>query len=303
MPEYIIGLLTLKNYLLVLGLVFTSLTVQAQQAASLPPTPKAEYVSKGGEVLPSAEGAAYQRRTELQNDSAGFVRTYYLDDKPHSVSYYENVERRIQHGISKGWYKNGQLSFHSEYSHGKPVGIHEGFHENGKLMYRQGYVNGKREGEMVLYYPDGQLKRQEAWVDNKRTTGVCFNPQGQEIPFFEYEVLPKYPGGQEGLLQYIGRTTRYPGKALRRGIEGRVLIKFVVDSTGLVQRASVANKVDPLLDAEALRVVRGLARFEPGRQDGRAVMVYYTVPITFAIKQEPLFRRRPPKVSMAAPKS
>ncbi|WP_155832955.1 energy transducer TonB [Hymenobacter swuensis] len=284
----------MKNYVMALGLTLSSLGALAQQAATETAT-KTEYFDKTDAVLPSAEGADYRKVTEPDASGGGTVRTFFVSGKPRSLAVYEDLDRHIVHGTSEGWYESGQLSWRYPYEHGKAVDRHESFYQTGQVQYRQLYVAGKREGELVLYYPDGTLKRQEMYVDNERTTGVCYNNQGQEIAFSEYEVMPVFPGGQEALLRYIGQNTHYPGKALRRNVQGKVFVKFIVDTTGQVQQVMVSKGVDALLDAEALRVVQGIPKFIPGRQDGRPVRVYFTVPITFAINNTPLFRRRPPQ--------
>ncbi|QJX48696.1 TonB family protein [Hymenobacter taeanensis] len=275
----------MKKHLLFFGLVLSSIVAQAQE-------PTSKYFNKVGEEQPTAEGAYYRKEVESKGGTAAIVRTFYISGKPRSVAFYEDFVRNTEHGISEGWHENGNLSWRSAYEHGKSVGTHESFFPDGKLKYRQQYSAGKREGELLLYYADGQLKRREMYVANERTTGICYSAQGQEIPFFEYEKMPVFPGDQQALLQYIGQNVRYPGKALRRGVQGKVLIKFIVDTTGVVSHVRVAKGLDPLLDAEALHVVENLPRFEPGRQDGCPVPVYFTVPITFAINNEPLFKPR-----------
>jgi TonB family protein len=115
------------------------------------------------------------------------------------------------------------------------------------------------------------------------------------------EQMPVYPGGSQALLQYIGSSVRYPREALKKRQQGKVLITFVVDETGQVRDARVKKGVSPTIDAEALRVMNGLARFEPGRQNGEAVPVYFTVPVQFAIQNE--FGRpvRPPEKRLPPP--
>ena len=96
--------------------------------------------------------------------------------------------------------------------------------------------------------------------------------------------MPQYPGGNAELLRYVAHHIRYPALALRNGIEGRVYVKFVVDETGRVIDLNVVKGIGGGCDEEAVRVLRTLSRFEPGRQNGRAVKVYFNVPIAFMIK-------------------
>lgn len=103
-------------------------------------------------------------------------------------------------------------------------------------------------------------------------------------PFGVVEQMPMFPGGESALLKYLGDNTRYPETAKAKNIQGKVILRFAIDKDGNVTRESVLKGVDPDLDAEALRVVRTLPRFEPGRQGGKAVAVWYMVPINFTLK-------------------
>jgi TonB family protein len=103
-------------------------------------------------------------------------------------------------------------------------------------------------------------------------------------PFVVVEVMPQFPGGDIALLKYIGENTRYPERAKEYNIQGKVIIRFCVTEKGSVSRISVLKGVDPELDKEAIRVVNSLPIFNPGRQGGKPVPVWYMVPITFTLK-------------------
>lgn len=105
-----------------------------------------------------------------------------------------------------------------------------------------------------------------------------------EEPFVVVEEMPQYPGGDVALLQFVNENTRYPEEAMVKKIQGRVIIRFAVTKEGKVSNISVIKGVDSLLDAEAVRVVSMLKDFEPGKQGGKAVNVWYMIPVTFALK-------------------
>ncbi len=109
--------------------------------------------------------------------------------------------------------------------------------------------------------------------------------------FVVVEKMPMYPGGDVELLKFISKNTKYPDVAKDAKIEGRVIVRFVVNAVGDVEDVTVLKGVDPLLDEEAVRVTSMLSGFEPGMQGGNPVSVYYMVPITFALPKatvEPL---------------
>ena len=102
--------------------------------------------------------------------------------------------------------------------------------------------------------------------------------------FFIVETMPEFPGGELGLRKYIANHTKYPNIARENGIEGKVYVRFCVTSQGKVSQASIARGVDPILDKEALRVVKSLPAWKPGEQRGKKVNVWYTVPINFQLQ-------------------
>ncbi len=107
----------------------------------------------------------------------------------------------------------------------------------------------------------------------------------EEAPqiFIVVEKMPEYPGGMKALRRYIAKTTNYPAIARENDIQGTVYVKFVVTKTGKVDQVQISRGVDPLLDEEALRVVKSMPNFTPGRQGGKAVSVWYSVPIVFKL--------------------
>jgi len=103
-------------------------------------------------------------------------------------------------------------------------------------------------------------------------------------PFIVVEEMPVPPGGASGLLKYIAENIKYPQIAQENNIGGKVIIRFCVTSKGGVDQVSVYKGVDPALDAEAIRVVKTLPPFKPGKQGGKPVPVWYSVPINFQLK-------------------
>ena len=102
--------------------------------------------------------------------------------------------------------------------------------------------------------------------------------------FTVIEQMPQFPGGEEELMNYISTNLVYPGSALRDGIQGKVICRFIVTKTGRVESPEVVRSLDPACDKEAIRVVKSLPRFIPGRQDGVNVSVWYVLPVVFKLK-------------------
>lgn len=107
-------------------------------------------------------------------------------------------------------------------------------------------------------------------------------PKKEEI-FTAVEQPPQFPGGEAALLKYIADHIRYPAAAQENGIQGRVVVQFVVTKDGSIGQVKVVRGKDPDLDKEAKRVVRTLPRFVPGKMNGNNVSVWYTLPINFKL--------------------
>ena len=98
------------------------------------------------------------------------------------------------------------------------------------------------------------------------------------------EEMPSFPGGQGALMQYLASNIKYPVVAQENGVQGRVIVSFVVERDGSISDVKVARSVDPSLDREAQRVVKSMPRWKPGKQNGSAVRVKYTVPVVFRLQ-------------------
>jgi len=119
-------------------------------------------------------------------------------------------------------------------------------------------------------------------------TTVYIEPIDPVIPveekvFIIVQEMPEYPGGIPALLKYIGENLVYPSEASNNNIQGKVNLKFVVNPNGSVDRIEVLRSIDPLLDNEAIRVVKTLPKFKPGKQGGIPVHVWFSIPVVFKL--------------------
>ncbi len=98
------------------------------------------------------------------------------------------------------------------------------------------------------------------------------------------EQMPEFPGGMEALVKYMAENMKYPEDAKKQQVEGRVLVQFIVETDGSVSNTEVLKRVFPSLDAEAVRVISGMPKWIPGKQNGKVVRVKYTIPVSFRFK-------------------
>ena len=124
-------------------------------------------------------------------------------------------------------------------------------------------------------------------MNTEEQTPVETEPQSKKV-YNSVEQMPEFPGGAAAMMRYLQENIKYPPEAAKNDIEGRVIVQFVIDETGQVGEVKVVRPVSEELDAEAVRVVKTFPKFEPGRQDGEAVSVWYTLPIMFKIQAKPM---------------
>ena len=95
--------------------------------------------------------------------------------------------------------------------------------------------------------------------------------------------MPEFPGGQQEMMKFINENLKYPEQAKKDGIQGVVVIQFIVNRNGKVENTKIMRSVNPLLDEEAERVIKSSPNWVPGKQGGKAVDVFFTLPIRFKL--------------------
>ena len=143
--------------------------------------------------------------------------------------------------------------------------------------------------EMVVYAPDSSE------AENEERGPVVFDMPIEKIEkdaasenegtvYSTVEQMPMFPGGMQAAMEFLGKNMKYPVAAQKAKIEGRGIVQFVVDKDGSITKAQVVNSVSPELDAEAIRVVNLMPKWNPGKQRGQEVPVMFTMPITFRLQ-------------------
>ena len=135
-------------------------------------------------------------------------------------------------------------------------------------------VKGNDEGGEVLKVEKAEIEQPKPEPKKEEDNKV----------FDVVEQQPAFPGGQGALLSWLSSNIHYPAVAEENGIQGRVVVSFVVEKDGSISNVQVVRGVDPSLDKEAARVVKSMPKWTPGKQNGQAVRVKYNVPVTFKLQ-------------------
>lgn len=208
----------------------------------------------------------YQMETNDRNEA------YYFQLKPIGKVDSSNYETVVYH-------MDGQKKRESKFKNKKII-KEQSYYESGQLQSDIDYENGEFK-KIVSYYKLGQIKRTDIFEKGKLIDGKCFNSRGEIIAHTDYEIMPEFPGGENGLMNYIMQNLKYPKEALLQNTQGRVSVLFYINVSGEVQKARVKDSISKELDAEALRIITSMPKWKPGMQDGAPVGVSYLLPITF----------------------
>lgn len=230
----------------------------------------------------SKVGASFYR-IRVKEKKGFTVSDYYINGTLQMTGFFKSIEPDIKIGLFKYYNENGTLDSEGNYKSDKKEGEWKDYDSTGILFSVTNYESGNRNGKMIYYYSNGVVKRDEFYKEGKFIEGKCFSSTGEEIEFFPYEEDPIYIGGMSEFSNFLIATIVYPEKANKEGIQGRVLIGFVIDKNGEVIDEKVLKSVHPLLDEEALRVVKNMPNWIPGKIDGKPVKSRYQVPINFKI--------------------
>jgi TonB family protein len=195
----------------------------------------------------------------LENPKIVSFDTFYKSGNKKAIVLYSNYKKREREGVMKEWDESGNLKLEAE------------------------FIKGKYMGKRITYWPSGKIKRSDLLDDNKLIKGNCYTKNGEDTSYYDYEIMPEFPGGEEALMRYLSTTIEYPSDALNNGIQGKVYVSFQILKTGNLSNIRVIKGVYESLDREALNVINNMPKWIPGRQDGECVNVNYTIPIKFSM--------------------
>ena len=110
------------------------------------------------------------------------------------------------------------------------------------------------------------------------------NPQEDQKVIITHDEMPEFPGGKPALIEFLSTNVKYPKDAEKQKIEGKVVVSFVIEKDGSISDVEVTKPVYPSLDAEAVRVIKAMPKWKPGKQDDKFVRVKFKMPVNFRLK-------------------
>ncbi|MDP4269245.1 MAG: TonB family protein [Bacteroidota bacterium] len=200
----------------------------------------------------------------------------------HTIRYLQSDTPMIEYEEYDQKFKNNgnNVTATIPTSHGK----YTEWYLSGEKRVECTYKENMLDGDFTVFYRNGKVKRAEKWKKGEWVSGECFDEDGNKTDYCSYQERASFVGGLPALYKYIGETLQYPDLAQKNGVTGIVYIKFIVNKDGSISDVSVDRGVHPVLDKEAVRVVKEMPLWKPGRFEGRLVSMEFTLPIRFSFK-------------------
>jgi len=205
---------------------------------------------------------------------------YYFDSST-SLSSIKNYIKGEPDGAFVSYYKSGGKHTEGNYQKGKQTGEWKSYYDSSMRVWATFDYGDSKQVKIISYYRDGKIKRREEHDKHGDISGKCYDEQGNETAFTPFEVMPK---ALYNFNDFLNANIIYPIGARNRNMQGKVIVRFVVNTDGTITNLSIVQSVDPELDGEALRVVSTFPKWQPGIQDDSAIKVYFTLPIVFTLR-------------------
>ncbi|MDX1284037.1 MAG: hypothetical protein R3182_03450 [Draconibacterium sp.] len=208
--------------------------------------------------------------------------TIYLNSKKQKVKKSEASFYKIQSSNSTSYNEstyliNGILKIETIYQTDKKKKRikHSVWYDSGRPHIVRNYKNGKQDGEFISLWEKGGLKRKDIYKKGKWISGTCWNEKGEEVPYYEFEQHPQFPGGSKAFNTYLKNTLNI-GKQLNT----RAVVEFFINSKGVVTDPKLIQRTNDLrLDQYIINTIFNMPNWEPARQDGNSVGVWRSVAI------------------------
>jgi periplasmic protein TonB len=244
------------------------------------------YLDKNkAQVADSSQAQYYKIKVPGDKPDSYVEYIYFLTGEKRSEDHFITREgKNLKEGISASWFITGKPESEAAYKNGESIGKSLTWYENGQMKSETDYQNPAYEKVVVTYWKNGTLKRKDFFSKEKLEKGTCFDSLGSEVRHFDYEIMARYPGGDNQLLSDISRNTNYPVRLRDQGVQGRVVVRFAVEEDGSINSVGIMEGSVPDFNKEAIRVVQSLRKFKPAYLDGEPVTIFYMVPISFKLR-------------------
>lgn len=243
------------------------------------------YYDKSWAVTKQIDSALYYRIIKEANNLYNVTDYYIHSDSVQMTGAFKDYAQKIYEGEFVYYSKNGFVTSKVTYKDGKLNGQRTYCDSTGRITSTEDFVDGVNHGDFIVYYENGAIRRKETYEHGKLTDKACYLENGKKTKYFVHSSPAEFKKGRAALLSYLSQHIKYPKEAQEKGIQGKVYIQFVVSDKGEITNVTLKKSVHPLLDQEAIRVVKSMPKWTPGFFEGKAVNSIFSLPITFTLSK------------------
>ena len=256
--------------------------------------------------------ADHYRHSFIDKNGAPVFRCYFMTGELRAEGEYKSKKFKWFNGAFKSYHKDGSLRSQGHFLEGNKTGKWSYWYDNGNLMnithyneegekhgefkswYKdstledEGIFNhGKEEGKWDFYFENGQIASSEVYKEGELKSFKFWDEEGNELDTVGRKIFERinYVNNQKHLFEYIHNNFVYPPKASKMGIEGRVLVDFVINKKGELIKLTFRGSNNKSFRAEAERLMRGYSNWTPAKYHNRKVSSSYTLPIVFQMSK------------------
>lgn len=240
------------------------------------------YLNEYDEIC-TADNAKYYRLFKKISEGLYQRNDYYKTTGIlQQTGYCYKTDTPVLQGHCAFYDENGKMSSQGNYKDGVMDGYWVSYHKDTNVIwFTTTYEDGIPVGKLESYYLSGKLKRVQTYSKKRgKATGKCYDENGKKIPFTQFEIMPV---AGYSIPNYLRKTMTYPDNSRNNNIEGRIIIRFKIDTTGGIKDAKVVKSLSPETDAEALRAVVNMPPWQSGIQDDKKVEVFFNLPIVYKL--------------------
>jgi len=234
------------------------------------------YFDEDGDSCTAEKAKRYHEYAELPDDHDHIIRWIKRMDGFVSMKQVylrpEGARPMVLDGIFESYWENGQLFFRAQYRYDPNV-------SNTTLL----------DGLVECFFENGAPRRRDLYRNGELVEGHCWTKSGADTTHSYFERMAAFPGKKPGaetnaaMMAYFSKNIQYPSKAIKKNIQGKVMVSFVVDRDGSITQVKIVLSAHKLLDKEAVRAVQSMPNWEPGIFEGRSVRMGFIVPISFKL--------------------
>lgn len=235
----------------------------------------------------SKNETVYYRKSYRQKGNV-FAADYYKSGIVMLTGNYSDKKCNIRNGCFINYSEEGIKISENYYKKGKRTGQWRYWNREGILTESMYYNNDVLDGTFLTFNANGKVASEAVYANGIRktfkTNPYPAEPEKANTPAQKFdEHMAEYEGGEDSLMAFLSSNIVYPNDAKKKNIQGRVILQFIIDVQGEVKDVTIVKSVETSLDQEALRVVKLMPPWKPGKIDGKNVPIRYTLPIVFKL--------------------